>query len=580
MGRRKRKQPPPQKSTGQIVDEEFSEELPIDDDAAFTEDMLASDLASDEPETAPASVPTSPLRAVTPPSGAEAFARGAAQGATLLWGDEASAGLEGLLERISPIPGVTGQPRDVNVRDIIRNENRQAADANPKSYLTGQVLGGAMTQAPVAMATGGASIPSLMAQGAAAGAIGGAGASEGDRPLDVASDALEGAEVGAVIPPLAAAAKPIMSYLGRPIANAGARMLQSGINRRLPAAGLDQRAIREVQNMRGGIPRFAEDIDRLGINAGRMPNVESQMGNAERVVQSAGARMGAALNKVSVPAQLSPRVAEQLLRSVGRHSGSVQDDVASAIDELQTALTQSTETGTLPEISPASAHRLRRLVGEAVEPGSDQQTKREASALYAKLSESIEAAMDQVDPAVRNEWRNASRDYQVANQIASGAERHEARQLANRPVGLTDTIVGATAMTNPSAGLPMAAARALGNRAYRGREHAMWGAAQRGIGRGAQSLANQMEGAGAGIAASGRLVTGSAGQNLSERSQQRLGDVVRINPQALGPYARPLQNALEQGGDEGLAVAHFKLHASSPGYRQTMERVGVQEGDE
>jgi len=146
------------------------------------------------------------------PSQTDALLRGLAQGATADWADEIIGGVE--------VAGSTvfGEDKLADIvenyrkyRDESREATKQAREAHPGTFTTGQVGGGIATA--LIPGTAIAKAPSLLGKiasgakfGAAYGALGGAGASEAEieQPLDLATDigtgALTGATVGGVLP--------------------------------------------------------------------------------------------------------------------------------------------------------------------------------------------------------------------------------------------------------------------------------------------------------------------------------------------------------------------------------------------
>jgi len=175
------------------------------------------------------------MAAPTPPpvSKGESFGRGALQGASLGFGDEASAaidtatshipGYRWLAQKINAVggsgaglpvdaPSITYQQR----RDAYRAANEAAHAANPKTYLGGELAGGLATAAvPVAgaakAATLGAKVGLGALEGAAIGGAAGLGNSKADltqgqiggAALDTAIGAAGGAVVGAAAPVVA-----------------------------------------------------------------------------------------------------------------------------------------------------------------------------------------------------------------------------------------------------------------------------------------------------------------------------------------------------------------------------------------
>lgn len=207
----------------------------------------------DDPVAAPAAVPgwkSDPTSAPavaqdTPPSGAEALARGVGRGLTFDFGDEAGAAVGTVLQKVLPESmGGIDYGKDFGTlyrenRDALRRDNAAAEKAHGGLTVAGNVLGGI----PLAIATGGGAaaggaktLLKSMAQGAKTGAkfgaVGGLGNSEADLTkgdvLGAVKDTSAGAALGAGI----GSALPLA---GRALA-AGGRALVNGVVQPEPAA--------------------------------------------------------------------------------------------------------------------------------------------------------------------------------------------------------------------------------------------------------------------------------------------------------------------------------------------------------
>jgi hypothetical protein len=141
-----------------------------------------------------------PPKAGVQPTKTESALRGAAQGTTLGFGDEAQGAIQALGIKALRQTGADrpfAQLYKEN-RDAMRRENAAAKAANPWSYGLGQVAGGA----PLALATGGggaAGAGRLVATGAAAGGLSGLGESTSETAGGQAWDAAKGAGLGAAL---------------------------------------------------------------------------------------------------------------------------------------------------------------------------------------------------------------------------------------------------------------------------------------------------------------------------------------------------------------------------------------------
>jgi hypothetical protein len=166
-------------------------------EAEMMADLAAADSAGD---TALAQHIAGKIKAqrAAQPTKTESALRGAAQGTTLGFGDEAQGAIQAL--GIKAL-GQTGAERPFaqlykENRDAMRRENAAAKTANPWSYGLGQVAGGA----PLALATGGGGVARLIGTGAALGGATGLGESTADTLGGQVWDATKGAAIGAAIP--------------------------------------------------------------------------------------------------------------------------------------------------------------------------------------------------------------------------------------------------------------------------------------------------------------------------------------------------------------------------------------------
>lgn len=185
------------------------------------------------------------------PSLPQSIGRGAAQGATLKFGDEINGAVQTIGNRILPVsmggrdssesqPSLTEDYR--NERNAERTQNKTSEEAHPIGYLGGEVLGGLSTTAPLATAKG---IHSIIAAGAGLGGIGAMGASKAEidaPPTDttMANDVALGTGAGALTSLGGYGISKGLGLLGRKIADS-ARGIGELFGRE-PAVNLDRAA--------------------------------------------------------------------------------------------------------------------------------------------------------------------------------------------------------------------------------------------------------------------------------------------------------------------------------------------------
>lgn len=257
----------------------------------WDDEQPAGGIAWDEPQ-APRQQPTA----------AEAFGRGAVQGATLGFGDELGAAGQAFLQYQSQFlpksarellgienAGANGSPLDVYRQ--ARGENRQleqrAQEAAPLAYGAGELLGGA----PVAGLAPGYAGAALM------GAAGGLGGGEADLTRgDVAGAALEtgaGGAMGAVGEGLGRGVGKVVSKVAKPVGNA----LRKFASERALSAGGTMKAGRKALQRAGGTDAAGQFL----LNEDVVRPFRGVEGVAEKLAQvqdDAGKQIGDVLRKL------------------------------------------------------------------------------------------------------------------------------------------------------------------------------------------------------------------------------------------------------------------------------------------
>lgn len=185
---------------------------PMPSDAEMMADLAAADAAGDHDlaQHIAGLIKAAPAGVGKP----ESLGRGAAQGATMGFGDEIQGAVQAAgMKALPDWLGGSDDPRSLadlyrEQRDVARKENADASAANPKTYLAGELAGGA---APAIATAGGAAAPKAAGIGqrllraAGTGAKWGAVTGLGDSRADLtkgdiggaASDTAQGAALGA-----------------------------------------------------------------------------------------------------------------------------------------------------------------------------------------------------------------------------------------------------------------------------------------------------------------------------------------------------------------------------------------------
>ena len=548
----------------------FTQRVPIDR-SRFTQRV---DAPPPPPEAPPADV-----------SSADAAGRGLAQGLTLKFGDELSAGL---IRGVDALTGREDAPRaadpsgriDPNgptpyqrLRDSMRANDEQARASHPVAYGGAEMFGGAVTTAPLAYATGGASLGQQMGINAGIGAASGAGASTSEDAEGVAWDALSGAEVGAAMP-LAGAA---VAAAGTGIRNVGGEITNAALARR-GSSYLNVPAARKAAQMRGGPVQFGRDTERLGLhNAARGPlgflPPSTEAVAAEHVpdlLARVGSGMDAIATRVSSPAVIEARTVRNLTQELGSladHESDAYRAVGAAIEGANLHVTAGASSAPMPFLA---ALRIRSEVGRLTDwsPGATTAANENLRAIYGNMTKAMNGALERTNPAMREAWTQLNHDYQVAKILESGSGARAAGIHGSNIASLGANLAAGGALAGGS--LPAAAASAGLHMATRGRGKPLAAAAMRMLGNATEGAGMAAQVAGTGMRYEASAVTAELGAANSRRRERSTADSVRslatTNPQALGEYG-PRLAAAAQRSPLAFGTLHYYLSQTDPAYR-------------
>jgi hypothetical protein len=406
--------------------------------AAFDPDAFLSGAAAPAPKAKPAGFDPDAFLAAGEPSEPEkpqvskleSLGRGVLQGATLGFADEIWAALKA--------GGVSGKTYEME-RDRTRRENQAAQDANPGSYIAGEVGGGiASAFVPGLGVAKGAGAVGNAVKAAGLGAVSGVGSSEAGDLGGVAKDAAVGGIAGGVLGYGAA------KLVGGAPDRAAARVVDD-ITKKATATQRDRIAVKadEVANLvldDKGLRKAANKPAKL------IEQVDERLdalgaANAERyakVDELGGMRLGdltGKLQEVRDKFAKSPGtlpVADEIDGALKNLSRSWGDDGARLIParEVRGYLTNLQKIG---------------FSGSALNPTAAKEAKREvAAAVGSALDEHLDAASGAF-PALATVARDIKADNrktQVLLRIREAAEYKDVRSRTGA-TGLRDIASGA-----------------------------------------------------------------------------------------------------------------------------------------
>src|SRR3990167_3631637 len=467
---------------------------------------------------------------------------GAAQGASMGFGDEGSAMVVSLAKKLMA-KGGTFEENYVRARDALRGKILEAKEANPKTYMAGEFAGG-MATTPLAGGT------PTAARLAALGMIQGLGSSDADLTRGDVGGAAKGVAVGGVV---GAAMKPVA---------AGAGVLARGAGKLINPEWLQSvarmRALRSLGFSKGQVktPEALEVAKKTGqtmLDEGVIKwnaDPEDMAGGVSDIIERKGKDIGAFLknrgNGIEASSMIGALNKVRPVDAEGRWlRGGEYDKINKIIDS---AIDTVRAHGDL--IPFEDANRLKGVLQNVVNWTSgrtEQETgKRIAGAARQSIDDTLESRAKSVaDPYLtfRDKYSSPEEATKRVEQFFKdkevyGAAQHAQDALANRlssdvatkDFGLTDTMVAAA---NPNVG---GAAAILAKKGY-------------------ERFGNQAIAHGADAASKKLYAIGD-----------KIPEFLKTAPQKLGKYAAMLGAAARQGA-QAVTVRHFVLSNTDPEYR-------------
>lgn len=332
------------------------------------------------------------------PSQGEAFARGAAQGATFSFGDELTSGVDAAVEKARELAtgntslapgGSLGDKYDA-AKEQNRAVNKAAADAHPYTDIGGQIVGGL----PAAIASGGSSLLTQAATGAGIGALNSLGSSENQTSEDALKNA---AGSGGIAGGLAL------------LLGGSARLVTKGISKLLEsplkAGSMAYNLSKTLTN-----PQVAQQIGQEIDNTGAQFAKLSQEARATigQNLDSIASRTNAKVN----PNNVIKNVVDQLdAYNPGRNAlaQGAKSDLKDAIKNISEDLLKSADKD--GKVNFSDLHKLKQTLSQTVfEQGLYQDSKyvdKLAKQLYSGVANTLKSA------DASGEYANLSKVYQT-----------------------------------------------------------------------------------------------------------------------------------------------------------------------
>lgn len=303
---------------------------------------LVGEVVGGEAAPAPAAVSSG-----GPVGPGESAARGALQGLSAGWGDEAAGALAAALPFTDPeaAKGETFGERRKNATDFYRGRNAAAEKENPKTYLGGQIAGGVVGAGKVGSGVG------AVLKSAGTGLAAGSGYSEADEAIGLLRDTALGGALGLGGHALGSAAGKVFGWVagkGRALAGAARGKAASQAAEEVAAQVASARGQLGAETQKGS--RYVENLMRL--HDGMSPEQKAAY---------------ALLVEKGVVPDLTQAVAQGTLDALPEQAGTIASKRA-ALDALTAEAPSLAAKRTGQLLTPQKAADLRSFLKSYAEP--------------------------------------------------------------------------------------------------------------------------------------------------------------------------------------------------------------------
>ncbi len=447
-------------------------------------------------------------------SQAQSLGSGLVEGMAGGFSDELGGAGKALMDTITGITPVSDTLENYRrQRDLLRQDFKTNAAANPKTALLGNLIGSAAI--PMGALEGTSSVGKGLALGGAAGL----GGSEADLTKGDAGQALSDTASGAA---LGGITGPVLEKL---LGTISPEKLLAFANRRsLNQTGIKGAAYKKL--VQGG---NAEDVGQrlhdMGIT-GAFKSPEEILEAAQNAKQEAGQNIGENLKTLDQPGvtpenpnpqNLIEKLQEQRQPGLLNNQGDPYKTTSTNNTQLNNIVDDINSHG-LNNVSFEEAQRLKMMLKKAAYDANGNIINDEANAAYGIVNKEIEnAAEKKADvigiPGLKNEYVNNKKNYSSADIAERASTGKVASDAVNKDISLTDYIAGgAGALTHGNPGM---IAGALANKAARTYGNGILG----GVARGASQIFS-MPKQGLQTVANGLMSQGETGQKLGNLLMQ------------------------------------------------------------
>lgn len=454
----------------------------------------------------------------------ESAARGLAQGATGGFMDELTGAIRAPLGAAKEIANKFGagydDPEVRNyraTRDMARGLDRQAQEANPNTYLVGN-LAGAAGALPAGVGTS-------LAGMAGIGAAQGVGNAQSDSLGGIATDAAMGAGFGASGYGIG---KAVEKWLPRAVESLGEKAAALGGKSKTAAEKFALNATGATGVLAS---KFDDDLGRYLLDKGiikfgnRAADVEKAL---EGSVDEASAMIGKVLDDMD---------ASGVTASVDNIVSGINGKIAQLkqvpgndkfIRSLQNEVDRLIEAGK-SDIPISAAERGKRAFQAQTNYNSKPSKVSSSKEMASAFRGEVERAAEQASPELAKQFLSAKDQYGKLKPVLDATVKRSHQQVQQPIGGLADTAAGL--LFAPVVGTPAAISGPIARRSIQPR-----------------------------IASSSAVTF------------DKIGDILKTAPERFGKFAAPLREA-EMRGPAARATTQFILQQTHPEFRQMMEEL-------
>ncbi len=459
------------------------------------------------------------------PSALESGLRGAAQGASLGFADEATGGLEALWDAAKGDPKTFGELYKQH-RDESRANYQAAEQANPKTFMAGQLGGGAATLlVPGLGAAEGAGLGATLGKAALQGGLTGLGSSEATNAGGLAKDTAVGAGIGGALGGVGYGLGKGLSALqsGDAAENLAARAIgaERGTIKSLGADDVKEAGRYALDN--GLLKGFPSTEEMASRNDALQSAAGKSMGDVYKTIDDAGA---STFNPLNVATKVEDKIGDFWRSPINRGETNQLENT------LESILMRGDQNIPLQE-----AQTLKQELGKVANWKNNlniSDKERMARDAYGVVSGAIDDATEQGAKTVGKDGLTDA--LSSAKELFGNSKTAEtlltnklAREQGNKIFGLTDTIAGAGGFAG---GGPVTAAATI----------------------------------------AGKKALERYGTQAGALALNNISELLQKVPQAFGKYARVLTNAMQRGGTS-LGATHYILQSSDPEYRKMLDNL-------